>query len=152
MATVLQTVVAGQSPKSCDFHFAQFELSEVRTLRVPLDFYTHVKPKVYVNQRHVNVITPTYFACSYVDVLRHALKQMAKRIAARGAKPAKAQKGKAGRPPLPPSDVRSEELVIPLTEAELRELRDAATADRERALATWARRVLLIAAARPVPR
>jgi hypothetical protein len=36
--------------------------------------------------------------------------------------------------------------VIPLTESELQELKDAAAADRERATATWARRILLVAA------
>jgi hypothetical protein len=71
---------------------------------------------------------------------------MAKRTAPKTARTTKAVKGKAGRRPLPPSDVRSSELVIPLTESELQELKDAAAADRERATATWARRVLLVAA------
>ena len=58
----------------------------------------------------------------------------------------KRKKGKAGRPRLPRSSRRSEELKIPLTEGEAELLKELA-ANYGEATAAWARRILLMAVA-----
>ncbi len=66
------------------------------------------------------------------------------RPASQGTKTAKPKepKGKGGRPAFAPSELRTKELVIPLTAGELQEIRAKASASRL-AMATWARSTLL---------